>query len=126
MFAVSAADTRPSFIRRIIIFTHVDPCLFLYTGEEHWGGAAVHSLIVGYTVVDLTQSLRPIVYTSAITRHRAIGATTAEKLMDCLSAVCFFIDVSFGDRCKCSLGLSVQSTQFCSLLFLLYCVCVDE
>jgi len=61
MFAVSAAGTRPSFIRRIIIFSHVDPCLFLYTGEEHWGGAAAHSLIVGYTVVDLTQSLRPIV-----------------------------------------------------------------
>ena len=29
-----------------------------------------------------------------------------------------------GHGCKCSLSLSVQSTQFCSLLFLLYCICV--
>jgi len=28
--------------------------------------------------------------------------------------------------CKCFLSLSVQSTQFCSLLFLLYCICDDE
>ena len=29
-----------------------------------------------------------------------------------------------GYGCKCSLSLSVQSTQFCSLLSVLYCVCV--
>jgi len=45
-------------------------------------------------------------------------------LMVCFSAVCFCISVSFS--CMCSLSLSVQSTQFCSLLFLLYCICVDE
>ena len=40
----------------------------------------------------------------------------------CFSAVCFFINVSFRAvvSCKCSLSLSVQSTQFCSLLF--YCI----
>ena len=47
-------------------------------------------------------------------------------LMFCFSAVCFFINVSFGGSCKCSLSLSVQSTQLCFLVFLLYRICVDE
>ena len=28
--------------------------------------------------------------------------------------------------CKCFLSLSIQSTQFCSLLLLMYCICVDK
>jgi len=33
---------------------------------------------------------------------------------------------NYRGSCKCFLGLSVQSTQLCSLLLLLYCICVDK
>jgi len=54
MFEVAAADTRPSFIRRIIIFSHVDPCTQVKSYEvlllTRWLSATLLQ-------VDVTQSL---------------------------------------------------------------------
>ena len=36
------------------------------------------------------------------------------------------ISLNILNSCKRFLRLSVQSTQFCSLLLLLYCICVDK
>ena len=44
----------------------------------------------------------------------------------CFSVVCFFIYVSFRAVVSAFLSLSVRSTQFCFLLFLLYCICVEK